>query len=126
MRKQEKEIMINTYKEQFARYMVNESDFEKLQLDGQKTMMKLFFTDKEINAIENSVRITNEYLKEQYLNIESWLHQIEKEQGIKEFLFSWDKEGIKKVNRNYNWLFEDYKGLKLSIEMIEKSLQKAA
>jgi hypothetical protein len=126
MKATEKQMMINTYKDQFALYLHSESDFEKLQLNGMKSMLKLFFSEKEINQIENSVRVTNEYRKDLFQVVESWLRQIEKEQEIKEYLFTWDMKGLKKVKFNYDYILEEYKGLKGAIEILENTLQRAA
>jgi hypothetical protein len=128
MKSNEKQAMINTYKNQFNHYLMsNGSEYEELQLNGMKNMMELFFSKKEINSIENEIRINNnQYRKDLFLVVESWLTQIEKEKGVKEYLFTWDMKGLKKVKFNYDYLLDEYKGLRGAIEILENTLQKAA
>lgn len=128
MKRSEKQAMINLYKEQFSQYMVTSSDYAQLQLDGMKGMMELFFTKKEINTIENEIRIEgSQYRKDLFLVVESWLQQIEREHpSQKEYLFTWDIKGLKKVKFHYDFLLDEYKGLKGAIEILENTLQKAA
>jgi hypothetical protein len=128
MRQNEKQSMIELYTKQFNYYLLSgeQSESERLLLQGQKQMLQLFFTSKEINAIENNIRVTSKYKKDYFLNIESWLRQIEKEQGEKEILFSWNKEGIEKVYNHYDWLLEEYNGFKLALTNTFNVLNKAA
>jgi hypothetical protein len=127
MRANEKQMMIDTYKQQFKHFLVsNGSDFERLQLDGMKTMLKLFFSDMEIMSIENSVRVTSKYAISHFESIESWLRQIEKEQGITAVPFSWDNKGLDKIEMGYDFLFTEYKGFKTAFELAYKAINKEA
>jgi hypothetical protein len=128
MRQNEKQSMIELYTKQFNYYLLSgeQSESERLLLQGQKQMLQLFFSPKEINAIENNIRVTSKYKQDYFLNIESWLRQIEKEQGEKEILFSWNMEGIEKVYNHYDWLLEEYNGFKLALQNTFNVLNKAA
>jgi hypothetical protein len=72
MKANEKTQMINLYKDQYGLFLHSESEQSKLQLDGMKSMLQLFFTKKEINSIENEVRIQgNQYRKDLFQVVES-------------------------------------------------------
>lgn len=130
MKANEKKAMIDLYKNQFNYYIQsNDSDYERLQVNAMKQMLNLFFSKKEIMDIENSVRITNEYVKGYFENIESWLRQIEKEQQIEAVIFSWDNKGLELIEDQYDWLYNtnnDYKGLKLAMDFAYKVINKEA
>lgn len=127
MRQNEKQAMIQTYQTQFKHYLLsNGSETEKLLLQGQRQMMKLFFTDKEINTIENNIRVTSLYLKSFFENVESWITTLAKEKGEKEILFTWDIEGLNSVYNHYDIYFDEYKGFKLAIENTIQALKRAA
>lgn len=125
MKQNEKQAMIQTYQTQFKHYLLsNGSETEKLLLQGQRKMMELFFTEKEINAIENNVRVTNQYIKSFFENIESWITTLAKEKGEKEILFTWDIEGLNNIYDYYDIYFNEYKGFKLAIENTIQALQR--
>ncbi|WJV20723.1 hypothetical protein QU593_09935 [Rossellomorea marisflavi] len=128
MKKQEKEMMINEFQKQFQYYLLSgeESEVERTLLQGERRMMKLFFTNKEINLIENNVRVTSDYIKECFLVIESWLRQIEKEQGETELLFTWDLDGLNKVYSHYDWLLKEYKELGLALNNTYRAFERVA
>jgi hypothetical protein len=127
MKKQEKEMMISLYKEQFNYFLLSgeQSESEKLRLNGMKQMLVLFLTKQEIATIENKLRITKEYKQSYFESVESWQRQIEKEIGEKAFPFSWTVEGIEQVKSAYDWVYEtykEYKGMKSAIEYAYSSL----
>jgi hypothetical protein len=134
MRANEKQMMIEAYENEFKHLLALENmkmdtDRQKAIIMGQKSMLKLFFSAKEINTIENKIRVNgNGYLTDRFENIESWLRTIEKDMGEKEILFTWDIEGVENVTNHYDWLMNDekYRGLFLTLNMTMESLEKRA
>jgi hypothetical protein len=131
MRANEKQMMIDTYKDQFNYYFLSgeKSERELTRLNAMKDMMKLFFTKQEIMNIENSVRITSVYGKSHFESLESWQRQIEKEQGLKAFPFSWTIEGLELIEQEYDFIYnsmDQYKGMKIALDFAYKTLNKEA
>lgn len=125
MKKSEKQAIIETYKKQLNYYLLsNDSNFEKERLQGMRELMELFFTEFEITDIENRMIVTSPYMIDMFTNIESWLQTFEKKGIIDAIPFEWTAEGIEIIERAYDWLYSEYNGFKLSIELVKKELEK--
>jgi hypothetical protein len=118
--------MINAYKQQLTYYFNNPvSEMERLLLDGQRTMMKLFFTVEEIQRIENEMRVNENKIIIEYMeNIESWTKTIEG----KKIYFEWNFKGLDFIESylDYTEGTEEYRKFKLALQLTRDLLEKKA
>lgn len=126
MNKTERLELIRTYSKQYGHYLIFKDEQEKLRLQGQRDIMKIFFTPKEIKTFENHERVKNVNDRVYFVNLESWVKQVNKEYNEPEMLFDWTREGVIRVENTYDWLLteEKYKGFALAIEDTLERLEK--
>jgi len=93
MNKLEKLKMVAAYKENFSKIFLNLSDDTfKNRAHGMKAMMEIFFTNEEIQRLENEIRVCD---------IKSTIEEFKQLEEILNKKFEWSYDGMEKVKLNY-------------------------
>lgn len=89
MRQNEKNSMLEVYKEKFNWYLSSQSEIAENELRGMKTILETVISSEDINRAENECRIENKYTKETLINFEYLLKRL----GIN-YLLTWEIKDI--------------------------------